>query len=195
MAPGRRRFDQRPRQYSFPGSMVVYPWRQAMVQSFVALGRDCQCIVSVYEIWWSDIFCSGMRRSHSRISYVRLLKQRCLNNCGLVSVFSACLLYPTFATPPNIYLAASPNTATMLFCAIFYGECLRRTRCFLLPVMMVLWTNLHGGFLLGLLIVGLFPAWLCLDAIGRISKSTVSRASAASSQYSSILLAGTSMMA
>ena len=73
-----------------------------------------------------------------------------------ISVFSACLLYPTFATPPNIYLAASPNTATMLFCAIFYGECLRRTRCFLLPVMMVLWTNLHGGFLLGLLIVGLF---------------------------------------
>jgi hypothetical protein len=73
-----------------------------------------------------------------------------------ISVFSACLLYPSFATPPNIYLAASPNTSTMLFCVIFYAECLRRTRCFLLPVIMVLWANLHGGFPLGFLIVGIF---------------------------------------
>ena len=27
-----------------------------------------------------------------------------------ISVFSACLLYPSFATAPNVYLAASPNT-------------------------------------------------------------------------------------
>ena len=73
-----------------------------------------------------------------------------------VSVFSACLLYPSFATPPNVYLAVSPNTFTMLFCVIFYGECLKRTRCFLLPLMMVAWVNLHGGFLLGFLIVGVF---------------------------------------
>jgi len=73
-----------------------------------------------------------------------------------ISVFFACLLYPSFATPPNIYLAASPNTSTMLFCVVFYGECLKRTRCFLLPVMMALWVNLHGGFLLGFLVVGVF---------------------------------------
>jgi hypothetical protein len=73
-----------------------------------------------------------------------------------ISVFSACFLYPSFATPPNIYVAASPNSATMLFCVIFYAECLKRTRWFLLPVMMVLWANLHGGFLLGFLIVGIF---------------------------------------
>jgi hypothetical protein len=73
-----------------------------------------------------------------------------------ISVFSACLLYPSFATAPNIYLAASPNTSTMLFCVIFYAECLKRTRCFLLPAIMVLWANLHGGFPLGFLIVGIF---------------------------------------
>jgi hypothetical protein len=33
---------------------------------------------------------------------------------------------------------------------------MRRTRRFLLPVLMVLWTNLHGGFPLGFLIVGVF---------------------------------------
>ena len=73
-----------------------------------------------------------------------------------ISVFAACLLYPTFATAPNSYLAAAPNTATMLFSVIFYGECLKKTRRFLLPAMMVLWVNLHGGFLIGFFIVGVF---------------------------------------
>jgi hypothetical protein len=73
-----------------------------------------------------------------------------------ISVLSASLLYPAFATYPNIYLAASPNVSTMLFSVIFYGECLKRTRWFLLPAIMVLWANLHGGFLLGLLIIGVF---------------------------------------
>ncbi len=75
-----------------------------------------------------------------------------------IAVFSAGLLYPAFATAPNIYLAASPNMATMLFGTIFYGECLKGTRRFLLPAIMVLWANLHGGFLIGFLIVGAFCA-------------------------------------
>jgi hypothetical protein len=74
-----------------------------------------------------------------------------------LSVLPACLLYPAFASYPNIYLAAAPNIATMLFSVIFYGECLKRTsRVFLLPAIMLLWANLHGGFLLGFLIVGVF---------------------------------------
>jgi hypothetical protein len=73
-----------------------------------------------------------------------------------ISVLSAGLLYPAFTAFPNIYLAASPNIATMLFSVIFYGECLKRGRIFWLPVLMLLWANLHGGFLLGLLVVAVF---------------------------------------
>jgi len=74
-----------------------------------------------------------------------------------ISVLSSCVLYPAFAAFPNIYLAASPNISTMLFSVIFYGECLQRTRrVILLPVIMLLWANLHGGFLLGLFIIGIF---------------------------------------
>jgi hypothetical protein len=73
-----------------------------------------------------------------------------------ISVFSACLLYPSFATAPNVYLAASPNTPTMLFCVVFFAECLKKTRWYLLPPVMVLWVNLHGGFPLGFLIIGVF---------------------------------------
>src|SRR5581483_8031080 len=50
-----------------------------------------------------------------------------------IAVFAAGLLYPSFVTPPNVYLAASPNTATMLFCVVFYAEGLKRSRWYLLP--------------------------------------------------------------
>jgi hypothetical protein len=73
-----------------------------------------------------------------------------------VSVFLACLLYPAYEASPNMYLAVSPNTCTMLFCVVFYRECLRRTRWFVLPVLMAFWANLHGGFLLGFFVIGVF---------------------------------------
>lgn len=92
---------------------------------------------------------------------VGYLTSVCLNRgasplAACFAVLSACLLYPSFATPPNVYLAVSPNTATMLFSVIFYAECLKRTRLFLLPAMMLFWVNLHGGFPLGFLILGVF---------------------------------------
>jgi hypothetical protein len=75
-----------------------------------------------------------------------------------ISVFLAGLLYPVYEASPNVYLAASPNTCTMLFCVVFYRECLRRTRWFVLPALMTLWANLHGGFLLGFVVIGVFFA-------------------------------------
>jgi len=74
-----------------------------------------------------------------------------------IAILSACLLYPSFSSFPNIYLATSPNMVTMLFSVIFLGEGLRPSRRLLfLPVLMLLWANLHGGFMLGLFLIGFF---------------------------------------
>jgi len=123
--------------------------------------------------WLWDVFASALFQ-YAHFSGVALfviacggaiagyLASLCLGNgasatAACIAVLSACLLYPAFAAFPNIYLAASPNVATMLFSVIFYGECLKRSRrLFWLPAMMLLWANLHGGFLLGLFIVGFF---------------------------------------
>lgn len=60
---------------------------------------------------------------------------------------------------------ARPHLFTMLFIVVFYGI-LERTRrephplrlLWLLPPMMVLWTNLHGGFFTGVLLIGAYAA-------------------------------------
>jgi len=48
----------------------------------------------------------------------------------------------------------------MLFLVVFYSilETKRMRLLFILPVIMVVWTNLHGGFLAGILIVGAYAA-------------------------------------
>lgn len=73
-----------------------------------------------------------------------------------IATFAACLLYPAYEAAPNSYLAASPNVATMLFSVVFYRECLRPAKLLVLPLLMVLWVNLHGGFVLGFFILGVF---------------------------------------
>ncbi|MBC9876131.1 hypothetical protein G8O24_02075 [Bradyrhizobium sp. INPA01-394B] len=74
------------------------------------------------------------------------------------AIFATCLLYPAYEAAPNSYLAASPNVATMLLSVIFYRECLRSTKLLLLPLLMMLWVNLHGGFVLGFMILAVFGA-------------------------------------
>lgn len=73
-----------------------------------------------------------------------------------IATFAVCLLYPAYEAAPNSYLAASPNVATMLLSVIVYRQCLRPVKLLLLPLVMVLWVNLHGGFVLGFMILAVF---------------------------------------
>lgn len=122
--------------------------------------------------WLWDVMASVLYQ-HAGFAGIVLLVVACgaviagyLTFCGLgsgasapavcIAVFAACLLYPCYEASPNMYLAASPNVATMLFAVVFYGECLRQRGCFLLPLIMIVWVNLHGGFMLAFPILGVF---------------------------------------
>ena len=73
-----------------------------------------------------------------------------------IAIFVTGLLYPAYEAAPNTYLAASPNVATMLFSVVFCRECLQSRKLLLLPFLMIVWVNLHGGFVLGFMILGVF---------------------------------------
>lgn len=103
---------------------------------------------------------------------VRLcLRENATPMATCIAALSALLLYPSFSTFPDMYLAASPNMFTMLFAVAFYGQCLRRERLSWLPIMMAVWANLHGGFLIGLFIVGAFLGLATLKRDWRHAKS------------------------
>jgi hypothetical protein len=59
---------------------------------------------------------------------------------------------------------ARPHLFTMLFTVIFYaildrsGDRAVPRRLWLLPLLMVLWTNLHGGFFVGILLIAAYAA-------------------------------------
>jgi hypothetical protein len=126
-----------------------------------------------YNLSWLWDVVASLLYQHTGFAGIVLLVVGCgaiiagyLTFCGLscgasapavcIAVFASCLLYPCYQSAPNMYLGASPNVATMLFAVIFFGECLRRRGWFLLPLLMVLWVNLHGGFMLAFPIIGMF---------------------------------------
>jgi hypothetical protein len=87
----------------------------------------------------------------------RLVNRRCGN--GLVALMLTALA----ASGSAIHWLARPHLLTWLFIVIFLHILERvregRTRLLLwLPVLTVLWTNLHGGFLAGIAILGAYGA-------------------------------------
>ena len=84
-----------------------------------------------------------------------------------------------------IHWLARPHLFTLLFAAIFYSllERVREGKTRLLwwlPVMMVVWTNLHGGFFVGLILVAAYAAGELLrgmvEAIPQARKDALRRA-------------------
>ena len=73
--------------------------------------------------------------------------------CG--SVLIALALTAIAAAGSSIHWLARPHLFTMIFLIVFYSilEERRMRLLFFLPVAEVIWTNLHGGFLVGILLI------------------------------------------
>jgi hypothetical protein len=85
-----------------------------------------------------------------------LLYRLVLRKCGNVLISFA--LTAIAAAGSSIHWLARPHLFTMLFLVVFYSilEDGRMRLLFILPVAAVVWTNLHGGFLVGILLVGAY---------------------------------------
>ena len=94
----------------------------------------------------------------------RLVYRRCGN--PLVAI----LLTGLAAAGSSIHWLARPHLLTMLFMVVFLSilERVREGRTgwlWALPAITILWTNLHGGFLVGIVIVGAYAAGELLRAV------------------------------
>jgi hypothetical protein len=82
-----------------------------------------------------------------------LLYRLVRRKCG--SALIAFVLTAVAAAGSSIHWLARPHLFTMLFLVIFYSilEGGRMRLLFILPVAAAIWTNLHGGFLAGILLI------------------------------------------
>jgi len=83
------------------------------------------------------------------------------------SALFAFVLTAIAAGGSSIHWLARPHLFTMLLLIVFYSilEDGRMRLLFILPVVAVLWTNLHGGFLVGILLVGAYAGGELIGAL------------------------------
>ncbi len=94
----------------------------------------------------------------------RLTRRKC-NNALVAFVVAFAAMMAT-----SIHWLARPHLFTMLFAVIFYALLERvkdgQTRLlWALPLLTVLWTNLHGGFFVGIVLIGAYGAGEIVDAL------------------------------
>jgi len=79
-------------------------------------------------------------------------------------VFTRAFSIVLAATVSGVYWAARPYLVTFLLAAVFLWiledyRWRERDRLWWLPVLMVIWVNSHGGYIVGFLIWGVYAAW------------------------------------
>jgi len=117
----------------------------------------------------------------------RLVSRHCGNPFVAITVtFLAC-------AASAIHWLARPHLVTMLFTVILLmaldRDRARRTRwLWALPLFFILWTNLHGGFFVGLIILGGFAAGELARALFTSSSSERRAALQSSARYAAMVL-------
>jgi hypothetical protein len=91
----------------------------------------------------------------------RLVRRKC--GSALIAFF----LTAVATAGSSIHWLARPHLFTMLFLVIFYSilEGERMRLLFILPAVTVIWTNLHGGFLAGILLIGAYAGGELIAAL------------------------------
>jgi hypothetical protein len=118
----------------------------------------------------------------------RLVRRRCPNNLLAIA------LTLTATAGSSLHWLARPHLFTMLFVVIFFSMLERvregRTRLlFWLPALTVLWTNLHGGFVAGLLIIAAYAGGEAAAALLATDTRQRAESLAAARRYGAALAA------
>ena len=112
----------------------------------------------------------------------RLVRRQCGNPLLAIAV----MFFVTGASA--VHWLARPHLFTLLFAVIFYSILERvkegRTRLlWYLPALMLLWTNLHGGFFVGLILIGAYAGGQLVKAMFEASAEARSKAARGSVPY------------
>jgi hypothetical protein len=88
------------------------------------------------------------------------------------NVLVAAALTMVAAAGSSIHWLARPHLFTLLFLVLFYSQLEKARqgqplRLIALPALMLLWTNLHGGFFVGLLMIAAYAAGELAEALVR----------------------------
>jgi hypothetical protein len=133
--------------------------------------------------WLSDVFFAWMNAHGGLRTVVMFGIVTLALTFALLFRLSARKANPVFAisltvlaiAASSVHWLARPHLFTLLFAVLFYSG-LERTRegrskvmgvpyLALFPLATVLWTNLHGGFFVGVLMIGIYGAGEALEAV------------------------------
>jgi hypothetical protein len=112
----------------------------------------------------------------------RLILRNCPNRLVAIALTFVAV------TLTSIHWLARPHLFTMLFVVIWLSildrvERGRTTLLWFLPPLTVLWTNLHGGFFVGIIILGVYTCGQLLDYVFSNDAAVRSRTLGAAKQY------------
>lgn len=87
-----------------------------------------------------------------------------LEGNNILLSIAACI---TFVALAKVHWLARPHIFSLILLLVWYRllddfQYRQQNRLWLLPLMMLLWVNLHGGFVIGLAIIGVYFAGNCL---------------------------------
>lgn len=109
------------------------------------------------------------------LAYYLLVKQlRSMNGNILIATAAICLVIPTSL----IHWLARPHIFSLLIMVIWYRilndyQYRDKDRLFWLPVIMLLWVNLHGGYLAGFILTGIYCVGNYLTSLDPSSADSV----------------------